>query len=111
GINLKGQSRMGRCYIRAMRDILRRPPALFVSLLFSLLILILCLIVIRQNGIFVYPLDDSYIHLSLARTLAFHHVWGIEPTAFASASSSPGWTLLLAAVDVLIGPHLLNGIV
>lgn len=94
-----------------MRDILRRPPALFVSLLFCLLILILCSIVIRQNEIFVYPLDDSYIHLSLARTLVLHHVWGIDPTAFASASSSPGWTLLLAAVDVLIGPHLLNGIV
>lgn len=95
-----------------MRGILRRQPALFVSFLFCLVVLILYSIVVRQNGgVFIYPLDDSYIHLSLARTLALHHVWGIDATAFASASSSPGWTLLLTAIDVLIGPHLLNGIV
>ena len=94
-----------------MRSLLRRQPAVFVSLLFCLVILILYSIIVRQKGgVFLYPLDDSYIHLALARTLVLHHVWGIDATIFASASSSPGWTLLLAAIDVLIGPHLLNGI-
>jgi hypothetical protein len=60
---------------------------------------------------FVYPLDDSYIHLAMARTLVLHHVWGIDATGFASASSSPGWTVLLAITDSLIGHHLINGIV
>lgn len=94
-----------------MRDILRRQPASLISLVFCLVILILYSIVVWQNGgMYIYPLDDSYIHLSLARNLAFNHVWGIDATTFASASSSPGWTLLLATVDALVGQHLLNGI-
>lgn len=48
------------------------------------------------NGTFVYAQDDPYIHLSMARTLATFGVWGISSNAFASASSSPLWTLLLA---------------
>jgi hypothetical protein len=69
-------------------------------------------ITVRQvGGTFIYPLDDSYIHLALARTLALLHVWGINGTHFASSSSSPGWTVLLAITDALIGPHLVNGIV
>lgn len=53
---------------------------------------------LRNGGLFVYAQDDPYIHLSIARTLADHGVWGISPREFASASSSPLWTLLLAAV-------------
>ena len=65
-------------------------------------------VVTQLHGFFVYPLDDTYIHLALARNLALHQTWGIRPFQFASASSSPGWTLLLAAVDILVGPHLLT---
>jgi hypothetical protein len=50
----------------------------------------------HTGGVFVYAQDDPYIHLSLARTLAEHGVWGIRPQEFASASSSPLWTLMLA---------------
>jgi len=93
-------------------SLLRRNPAAVVSFLFCLLIFALCLVIKGQTGgLFVYPLDDSYIHLALARNLALHHVWGIEPTRFASASSSPGWTLLLASIDTLAGPHLLFGLI
>jgi hypothetical protein len=45
-----------------------------------------------------YPLDDSYIHLAVARTLAISGVWGAQPTDPAAASSSPLWSLLLAGI-------------
>jgi hypothetical protein len=65
----------------------------------------------QTGGMFVYPLDDSYIHLALARTLVLHHNWGISPTEFASASSSPGWTVLLAMTEEVFGLHLVDGLI
>src|SRR5579872_2269757 len=70
----------------------------------------------HTQGNFMYPLDDTFIHMALARNLAFHGVWGMNPYAFASASSSVLYTILLAtlfkifSVHVLI-PFVLNGIV
>ena len=70
----------------------------------------------HTNGTFMYPLDDTFIHMALARNLAYHGVWGMNPYAFASASSSVLYTLLLAtlfklfSVHVLI-PFVINGIV
>jgi hypothetical protein len=51
----------------------------------------------HNGGHWVFALDDSYIHLAMARTLAAHGTWGIEPGIFAAASSAPLYTLLLAA--------------
>lgn len=54
-------------------------------------------------GRFVYPFDDTYIHMSIARNAAVHGVWGITPHEFASATSSPVWTFLLTATYFLFG--------
>jgi hypothetical protein len=51
-----------------------------------------------NGGPLIYLLDDAYIHLAVARNLIEHGTYGIEPGVFASASSAPGWTLLLAAI-------------
>ncbi len=69
-------------------------------------IAVVCLVVVvavagwfdstAANGIFVYALDDAYIHLTIGRTLAEHGVWGVSPREFSSASSSPLWTIILA---------------
>lgn len=70
----------------------------------------------HTSGTFMYPLDDTFIHMALARNLAFHGVWGMNPYAFASASSSVLYTILLAAlfkifsVQVLI-PFVINALV
>lgn len=61
----------------------------------------------RTNGTFSYPLDDTYIHMALARNLAVHGNWGISPHEFASASSSVLYTLLLAGLFKLFSVHVI----
>ncbi len=50
-----------------------------------------------SDGRLVYVLDDPAIHLAIARNLAEHGTWGVVPGHFESASSSPVWTVILAA--------------
>ena len=50
-----------------------------------------------SDGRLVYVLDDPAIHLTIARNLAEHGTWGVVPGHFESASSSPVWTVILAA--------------
>lgn len=45
---------------------------------------------------FIYPLDDTYIHMSCAKNMAQHGVWGVTPYQFSSSSSSLLYTSLLA---------------
>lgn len=54
-------------------------------------------------GEFVYPIDDTYIHLAMAGNLAENGVWGVRPDEMAFCSSSPLWTLLLAGLFCLTG--------
>lgn len=50
------------------------------------------------RGTLTYIIDDAYIHLTMARNLAFHGTWGMVPGAFESSSSSPGWVTLIAGL-------------
>ena len=59
------------------------------------------------GGTFMYPLDDTFIHMAVAKTLAFQGNWGIAGHEFESASSSVLYTLLLAASFKLFGVHMI----
>lgn len=45
----------------------------------------------------IYPLDDTYITMAMAKHFALHGVWGVTPYAFTSATSTPLYVLLIAA--------------
>jgi hypothetical protein len=48
------------------------------------------------RGHFGFPLDDSWIHQTVARNLVNYHVLGFLPGTHSSGSSSLLWTLVLA---------------
>ncbi len=69
---------------------------------------------VRANGgSFGYALDDAYIHMAIARQMSQRGVWGVTGDGFTSATSSPGWTLLLSLSYFIFGvndiaPFILN---
>lgn len=73
--------------------------AFFAAALFSAYRLVLA----KCGGAFVYSLDDAYIHLTMARNLAFSGSFGVSPGEFSATSSSPLWTLLLSGYFRLFG--------
>ena len=60
-------------------------------------------IVCAFAGRYIYPLDDAYIHLSMARNFAEAGNWGITQHEFSSTTSSPLFTFLLAVLIKIFG--------
>ncbi len=66
-----------------------------------------------NNGIFIYVLDDPYVHMSMAKNFILHGVLGVDQYSFTSSSSSPLWLMLLSSAYFLLGindliPLILN---
>lgn len=57
--------------------------------------LILLAILINNHGMFIYTLDDPYIHIALAKQI-FNGHYGINPNEFSAPSSSIIWPFILA---------------
>lgn len=59
----------------------------------------------HTQGVVSYPVDDTFIHLALAKHLALDGFYGVTAGEFSSASSSVGWPFLLAAAIKVAGPQ------
>ena len=77
----------------------------FVSVCFyaGLLSAALCRIYRLTHGSQLYLLDDTYIHLSIAKNLLLHGVYGISASESAMASSSIVWPFLLVVTGKVFG--------
>ncbi len=60
----------------------------------------------KTNGVFCYPLDDTFIHMSVAKNMALHGNWGINATDWVSTSSSPLFTGLITLMFKLFGVNI-----
>src|SRR4029079_5892389 len=62
---------------------------------------------LRLNGTFIYPVDDAFIHMELAKNLAFYGNWGINSHEFGAASSSILYTLILALLTKIFSAGMI----
>jgi hypothetical protein len=59
-----------------------------------------------SGGQFIYPIDDAYIHLAIARKFGESGFWSINFNSFDSASSSILYTLLLSSLIKIFGNNI-----
>jgi hypothetical protein len=59
----------------------------------------------KTGGMFVYHLDDTYIHLAIAKNAAFYGNWGVTRNEFTSCSSAPAYTALIGFLMKLFGDN------
>ncbi len=64
-------------------------------------------VLIQTHGTIAYPLDDAFINLTLAKNLAFEHVWGITRYSFSSVSTSLLYPFLLAILYLITGASVI----
>ncbi len=91
------------------------PLVLALLLLWAGLAICLAICLGSSGGHLVYPLDDPYIHMAMAKNFAQHGVWGVTRYEFSFSSSSPLWTALVSAAFLVFGtsvwaPLVINAI-
>ncbi|HEY4061170.1 MAG TPA: hypothetical protein VGM30_04680 [Puia sp.] len=60
----------------------------------------------HTRGTVIYPRDNAFIGMTVARNLAFYTVWGTTKFSFQSAAASPLYTILLAVFYFIAGEYL-----
>jgi hypothetical protein len=93
-----------------IKSLIDECPYLVLPIAFFSLFLPILLIEYRvahaTGGFFMYPLDDTFIHMVVAKSVALYGNWGISAGEFQSASSSVLYTLLLAGLFKIFGVHV-----
>ena len=79
-------------------------PLWFGLIVYWLLTYILLIAAMNNtHGHFGYPLDDTYIHMAIAKHFVNDGSWGVVQNVFSSSTSSPLWTLLIAITYKIFG--------
>lgn len=79
-------------------------PAIFCIIVYYVIVASAIYVSSRAtDGRLIYPLDDTYIHMSIANNFAEYGVWGFTRYAFSSSTSSPLYTAILAFGYFIIG--------
>ncbi len=96
-----------------MNALIRKHWPLFSAMgLYWAAVIVLVIISVNKNqGHLVYPLDDTYIHMAIAKNVVLHHVWGMTRYEFTSSTSSPLWILLLAGTYLIFGVNEVSPLV
>lgn len=91
-----------------LRAGLRWPLGLAVAVSAGLLGAMLALSY-ADASFFIYPLDDPYIHLAVAKNFRLTGIPGINPGVFAHATSSMLWPALLCVAPGFVGLPMVWG--
>jgi hypothetical protein len=75
---------------------IRYPLWLALMIYWLLIFALLSASLMKTNGHFGYPLDDTYIHMAIGKHLTNDGFWGVSTNGFSSSTSSPLWTFLIA---------------
>lgn len=86
-----------------VRNIVLRSFLLSFTFFFSVCLLYYTNSVLKTDGYYIYPLDDAYIHLAMAKNFELYEVWGMTKYQFSSTSSSPLFTYLLSVLIKIFG--------
>ncbi|MEN8154865.1 MAG: hypothetical protein ABFR75_12670 [Acidobacteriota bacterium] len=91
----------------------RLPLLIGISMLWLFIFIPLNSSLDLNDGNLIYTLDDTYIHMAIAKHMAEDGVFGVTKYEFTPSSSSPLWTLLLSFFFFIFGvneftPFLLN---
>ena len=90
--------------IRVSGIIRRHWPLITAIGVLYITVAVLLLFSTKQNqGHLVYTIDDTYIHMAVAKNFVLQGVWGVTRYSFSSSTSSLLWPLLLSLVYVLLG--------
>lgn len=87
---------------------MKKVSPFFIGSLFLLALVAILeyITLIKTNHVFCYPLDDTFIHLAVAKNAALHGTWGVSANEWVSTSSSPLFTGLLTVMIKLFGQHV-----
>ncbi len=74
-----------------------------IGIYWATIVILLTISINMNQGLLIYPLDDTYIHMAIAKNTVQYGVWGVTKYEFTSSTSSPLWTFLLVITYLIFG--------